>query len=119
MGDVAQDISERELYGESVQIIQLVETEYVTDDLFRTSQLIESGLYTVPCDFDYRVTESYRMLPGGVATEAEAFLMANKKWESSFKKDLCYVKYDDNEYEIVKIDYGVNDDGILVQLKRR
>jgi len=94
-----EKIAKKHLYNATVQVIQYVEEQIVSDDLFRTPRHLSSGVYNVPCYLDYSLRHREMMLPGGVSVETEAFLETNKKWYDTFNKNLSYVKHDGKEYE--------------------
>lgn len=112
-------IAEKHLYNAVVKVVQYEEDEYVSDDLFRTPQYISSGVYSIPCFFDYSMRTSYNMLPGGVTADSEAYLETGDEWYSTFNKDKSYIEYNSMEYDITKVDSSIIGGTIIVQLKRR
>lgn len=117
-GEFCRKIDEQLVYDHTVEVVQNVVAAN-SDDIFRIPNSITSGVYNIPCHVEYGIRENYQRLPGGMAAGATAFLEAGAEWESTFKLNTAFVRFDSINYDIIRVDKATYEDMLIVHLKKR
>ena len=114
-----REFDQRFLWDSVVTVVVETLGGVQSDDLFETPQTISSGVFSVPCTFEYSIYDMQRYFPGGAITDTTAFILADEKWKSTFVKDGCIVRKDDVDYLVKQTISSVEDGSICVKIERK
>ncbi len=116
---VQRKLDENCLYEDTVvvKVPQLTGAE--SDDLFEIPKVVSSGVYTIPCVFEFNVSDREKYYPGGAITDKTAFILADISWKPTFQQDQSYIEKNGFKYMVKEVRTSNVEDSMLVVIERK